>query len=468
MDTDTTPPRRTLWMREALARESDSAPTELVGGARADVCIVGGGLTGLWTALHIKRRHPEADVTLLEADVCGAGASGANGGFAMTWWPKIATLAKLMGTDEALRLARASQQSLAEMAAFCAAHDIDADVLPAGWLWVASNESQVDSWDATIRLLDGMGATPFERLTLEWVSAISGTDRHFGGVFEAGVATVQPGALTRGLRRAAVAAGVRVWEKSPMLSYEASPAGVTVRAPRGVVRADHLVLATNAWLARYPQIRRHLMVLGSDVLATAPIPDLIAESEWKRGAAISDSRRLVHYYRTTRDGRIVFGKGGGRISFRGRFDIGTWGTSTRAGELGSHLHRLYPRTTSARIDDTWAGAVDYSGDGLPFAGRLDGHANVSFAVGFSGNGVGPAHLLGKVLAAMATDGDDEWATSPLIRSPAVHLPPEPLRYLGGHLVRSAIRRKEGAEDRGRAPGRVELFLAGLDPTSFVG
>lgn len=176
----------------------------------------------------------------------------------------------------------------------------------------------------------------------------------------------------------------------------------------------------------------------------------------------------MHYYRTTRDGRIVFGKGGGRISFRGRFDAGTWGTSMRGGELASHLHRLYPRTTSARIDDAWAGAVDYSSDGLPFAGRLDGHSNVSFAVGFSGNGVGPAHLLGKVLAAMATEGDDEWATSPLIRSPSVHLPPEPLRYVGGHLVRSAIRRKEAAEDRGRAPGRADLFLAGLDPTSFVG
>lgn len=457
-------------MQEALDAEGAVTPQELLGTNRVDVCIVGGGLTGLWTALHVKQSHPEIEVGLLEGSLCGVGASGANGGFAMTWWPKFKTLKALFGTDEAVRLARASEQSVAETGAFCATHGIDVDFLRAGWLWAATNPSQVDSWDETIGVLERAGAAPFERLSPARVLEVSGSDGHLGGVFEAGVATVQPALLTRGLRRVASSLGVHVWEHSPMTSFESSPSGVTLHSRQGVVVADRAVLATNAWLAKYARIRRHLLVLGSDVIATAPVPGLIADSdsEWKKGAAVSDSRRLVHYYRTTRDGRIVFGKGGGRISFRGHLDLVGWSASTRSDDLRSHMGRIYPGLAKVPITDSWAGAVDYSSDGLPFAGYLDKHRRVSYAAGFSGNGVGPSHLLGKVLAGMATDGTDEWATSPLIRSPGTYLPPEPFRYVGGHVVRSALQHKEASEDKGLRPARAATLLAGLDPTSFVG
>jgi glycine/D-amino acid oxidase-like deaminating enzyme len=460
--------RRTWWMRQALSNELGSAPECLTGHERVDVCIVGGGMTGLWTAVHIKQIAPETTVAVLEADICGAGASGANGGFAMTWWPKINTLVKLMGPDAALRLAKASEQSVADIGAFCAEHAIDADFIPGGWLWAATNSAQVNSWDATIDVLDGLRVAPFERLSRDRVGEVSGSDRHLGGVFEAGVATVQPAALTRGLRQCALAAGVHVWEKSPMTSFETTPTTVTARTPSGTVTAGRLVLATNAWLARYRQIRRHLLVLGSDVVATDPLPDRIAESAWKQGMAISDSRRLVHYYRTTRDGRIVFGKGGGRISFGGRFDAATWGSSTRTANVRAHLTRIYPDIAGIGLAGSWAGAVDYSCDGLPFIGHLANDPKVSFAAGFSGNGVGPAHLVARVLASLATGIGDEWADSPLIRTPRTYLPPEPIRYLGGQVVRKALERKESAEDRETTPSRAVALVAGLDPTSFVG
>lgn len=459
---------RAWWMRQTLSTELDCAPTPLTGHEQVDVGIVGGGMTGLWTALHIKEIAPDTTVGVLEADICGAGASGANGGFAMTWWPKINTLAKLMGPDTAVRLAKASEQSVADIGAFCAAHGIDADFIPGGWLWAATNGAQLDSWDATIDVLDGMHVAPFERLSRDQVHAVSGSDRHLGGVFEAGVATVQPAALTRGLRRCAMAAGVQIWEKSPMTSLETFPTAVTVRTPSGSVTARRLVLATNARLARYAQIRRHLLVLGSDVVATDPLPDRILDSAWRQGMAISDSRRLVHYYRTTRDGRIVFGKGGGRISFRGRFDATTWGTSTRTNAVRAHLTWIYPDAAGIGLAGSWAGAVDYSCDGLPFIGHLGNDRKVSYAAGFSGNGVGPAHLAARVLASLATGSSDEWAASPLIRTPRTYLPPEPIRYLGGQLVRRALERKESAEDRESTPSRAVAFVAGLDPTSFVG
>jgi len=459
---------RPLWMQLALGETIEDETPGLDGDHVVDVCIVGGGLTGLWTALHIAQREPSIRVGVLEADVCGSGASGANGGFAMTWWPKFATLKKLMSTDDAVRLATASQDAVAQTGLFCAAHGIAADFMPSGWLWVATNSSQLGSWDDTISTLATAGASPFRTLTREEVVAMSGSERHLGGVFEAGVATVQPGALVRGLRAAALAAGVSIWEKTPMLRYEATAKGVTVRVPGATLHASQLVLATNAWLARYPEIRRHLLVLGSDVLATAPAPEELASTGWIPGLAISDSRRLVQYYRPTNDGRVVFGKGGGRIGYGAHMNRSTWSTPLRGPELIDQFRRTYPRLDAVPIDSTWSGAVDYSSDSMPFFGRLGDSPRVHYGVGFSGNGVGPSYLGGKILASLALEGDDEWATSPMVRTPGTTLPPEPFRAIGGWVVRAAMRDKEAAEDQEDNPSDVVRRLTRLDPTSFVG
>jgi glycine/D-amino acid oxidase-like deaminating enzyme len=459
---------RSLWMQDALGREPGSGGPPLSGSHTADVCVVGGGLTGLWAALRLAELDRSLSITVLEADICGSGASGANGGFAMTWWPKVATLKKIMSTDDALRMARDSEHAVAAMGEFCRQHRIDADFMPSGWLWAATNASQVDSWKATLDDLAALGAYPFKELSPDQVTALSGSSQHVGGVFESGVATVQPAALVRGLRSAAIAAGVRVSEHSPMTGYDAGPAAITVRTPAGTVKTQRLVLATNAWLARFREIRRHLLVLGSDVVATAPMPGLLETSGWLPGLAISDSRRLVHYYRTTGDGRVVFGKGGGRLGFCGRFDRDAWATSARTADVSAQLARTYPWIAAANVTHSWAGPIDYSCDSLPFFGRLGGDPRVVYGVGFSGNGVGPSYLGGRILASLSLGLDDEWANSPMIRTPATSLPPEPVRYLGGRLVRAALIRKEADEDREARPSRIAARLAKLDPTSFVG
>ena len=459
---------RAYWMQQVLERGNDGRASALEGEQRVDVCIVGGGLTGLWTALQVVRLEPSIRVGVLEADICGAGASGANGGFAMTWWPKFATLKKLMSTDDALRLAAQSQDAVAQMGRFCEANGDDIEFAPAGWLWTATNTSQLRSWDDAVNQLASAGASPFRVLTKQEVFEMSGSERHLGGVFEAGVATVQPAALVRSLRAAALAAGVSIWEGTPMLGYEVGPRGVRVRAPGASVDAGQLVLATNAWLARYPQIRRHLLVLGSDVIATEPAPERLAATGWTPGLAISDSRRLVHYYRPTRDGRVVFGKGGGRIGFRDSMNRSTWAKPLRESEVVDQFRRTYPGLSDVGIANTWSGAVDYSSDSMPFFGRLGASPRVHYGVGFSGNGVGPSYLAGKILASLALERDDEWATSPMIRTPGTNLPPEPFRLVGGMLVRDAMRAKEASEDREEQPSALVRRLTRLDPTSFVG
>ena len=139
---------RSLWLEEALTAAEDAPRLE--GDERADICIVGGGFTGLWTAIRLKEHDPSLDVVLVEADVCGAGASGRNGGFVLTWWAKFGTLKKVCGGDEAIRLARASAQAVDGIGAFCAEHGIDAHYRRDGWLWAATSEAQLGAWEETL------------------------------------------------------------------------------------------------------------------------------------------------------------------------------------------------------------------------------------------------------------------------------------------------------------------------------
>ncbi|HEV7192136.1 MAG TPA: FAD-binding oxidoreductase [Jatrophihabitantaceae bacterium] len=457
--------RSSLWMEQALSDELAGPSDTLTGRTTTDICIVGGGYTGLWTALAIKDRDPSVQITLLEASVCGAGASGANGGFAMTWWPKWSTLKKLVGSDAAA-VARASETAVAEIGDFVAANGVAADFTAAGWLWAATNSAQLGSWQETIDGWAESGESPYSPVDSATAAAMTGSPTHLGGVFESGVATLHPGRLVRALRRIAIDRGVRIHENTPMTSMYRQGARTVVQTPQGTVAASQIVLATNAALVAYREIRRHLVLLGSDVVATAPCADQI--SDWDPGLAVSDSRRLVHYYRTTKDDRVVFGKGGGRVGFGKRLDPRFWGPSERAEEVTGQLHRTFPRLRPVPITHSWSGAVDYSIDSMPFFGSLSGMPNVHFVAGFSGDGVGPSRLAGHVLASRALGVDDEWSNFPLVREPRGALPPEPARFLGGQIVRRAISRKEAFEDAERRPGRTLVTVAGLDPTSFVG
>jgi glycine/D-amino acid oxidase-like deaminating enzyme len=464
-----TPPDATrgLLFSEAVAAEPPLAGLgPLDGSTRADVCIVGGGFTGLWTALEIKRRSPGTDVLVIEADRCGGGASGRNGGFAMTWWSKFPSLVKLCGTIDALGLARRAEDAVRDIGRFCDEQGIDADFRPCGWVWAATNVGQNDAWGATLAALAAAGVSPYEPLSRNEVAERTGSPVHLAGVFEPGVATVQPAKLARGLTRVALRAGVRICEGTAMTELRGGdPAEIVT--DRGIVRASAVVLAINAWASQIPQVGRGLVVVSSDVVATAPIPDELDAIGWRHGPAVSDSRRLVNYYRTSRDGRVLFGKGGGAVAVNGRLGREYHVASPRAAEVSAQFRFIYPMLWQAPIEQAWRGPIDYSVTGLPFFARLDGQPNVIIAAGFSGNGVGPSKLAGELLAEMTLDGGDAGLPPALTRMPAPRLPPEPVRYVGARLVRGALARKEAREDVGGRPDRLTTFLAGLDPTSFV-
>jgi putative aminophosphonate oxidoreductase len=458
---------RSWWLSEAGSGDGHEPErqTPLQGDQRAEVCIVGGGFTGLWTALRIKEQAPQTDVAIVEADICGGGPSGRNGGFALSFWHHFAALEHACGSVEALRLAHASCDAIDEIGSFCEQHRIDAQYRPDGWFWTATNASQVGAWASTIEAIGSHGEQPFAAVDPAELVSATGSSSHIAGVFERTAATVQPALLARGLMRVAQERGVKVFEGSPMVALQRSTP-LVVRTASGQLTADRVVLAINAWSGQVRELRRAFVVVSSDIAITEPAGEGLSGSGWRDGACISDSRLMVNYYRTTPDGRIALGKGGGRLAYGTQIGSSFTGASPIETELAARLRLLYPFTANVPIAASWTGPIDRTVDGLPFFVAL-GRPDLVCGAGYSGNGVAPSVLGGRILASLALGLDDEWARCGLVRRPPRGMPGEPARYIGGNIVRNAVGRKERAEDDGRPVAALDRALAGLAPAGLV-
>jgi glycine/D-amino acid oxidase-like deaminating enzyme len=332
-------------------------------------------------------------------------------------------------------------------------------------LWTATSPAQLGSWEGAAAAAARAGEQPFEILSAEEVQRRTGSAVHLGAAFEAGAATVQPALLARGLRRVVVARGVRIYERSPMVELDRE--GGVVRTRSGSVQAGAIVLATGAWLAGIPELTRAVVAVSSDMVATAPMAERLEAAGWTGGEAISNCRLMVHYYRTTHDGRIAFGQGGHRHAFGGRVEDEFFAASASAErQLGRDLVRLVPYADGVEVTHAWGGPIDRTADGAPIFGRLPGAVPIVYAVGYSGNGVAPSLTAGKILASSALGRDDEWSGSGLVSGVTGRFPPEPIRYLGGFVVRAAVKRKESREDDGRSVDPLTRRVAGLAPQGF--
>lgn len=454
---------RSLWLDE-VAGDSPAQPP-LEGDASADVAIIGGGYVGLWTAIRIKERDPACDVAILERDVCGSGASGRNGGMALSWWPKLASLVRICGNDEALRLAGASESAVDEIEGFCAAHGIDAHFRRGGLLWTATAPAQVGAWDPVLRLCERLGVEPFRRLSASEVAERTGSDAHLAGVFDPKAATVQPAALARGLRRVALDMGVRIHERSPMRSFTRDRP-LAISTDHGLLRAETLVIAMNAWSGELPELRRSIVVVSSDIVVTPPAPDRLTEVGWTGGEGITDSQTMVDYYRTTRDGRIAFGKGTAGVGFGGRIDERFDRDTRRARLAAADFRRYYPALADLPLVRDWAGPIDRTPTSVPILGHLGGREHIIYGVGWSGNGVGPSVIGGRILSSLALAVSDEWSTTPLVDRQHDRFPPEPVRFLGAKVVRRAVMAKERTEANRAAPSALAERLARLAPAGL--
>ncbi|MBV9047370.1 MAG: hypothetical protein JOY58_03825, partial [Solirubrobacterales bacterium] len=197
-----------------------------------------------------------------------------------------------------------------------------------------------------------------------------------------------------------------------------------------------------------------------------PIPERLQEIGWTGGEGITDSQVMVNYYRTTDDGRIAFGKGTAGLPYGGRIGSGFDRSSRRSAMVAAEFHRSYPALAGVPLEHDWGGPIDRTSNSVPIFGRLGGRDHILYGVGWSGNGVGPSVLGSRILASLALEIDDQWSHAQLVDRPHQRFPPEPLRYLGGQLVRRAVIRKEAAERARRQPAKLAVQLAKLAPAGL--
>ena len=440
------------WLEEAGPIEP-TAPLER--DASADVVVVGGGYLGLWTAWQLKALDPGCDVVVLEAGLAGHGPSGRNGGFVSTLWDDLAILRDRVGDDRALEVARASERGVRGIGEWCGREGVDAWYRAAPTLVVATSEAQLDASADAIEACAAVGAAE-EVLPITGDELRKRCDAGFlGGAIVRTSATVHPARLALGLRARTLDAGVRLHERTPVRRLGADAIAVT---PRGRVRAGAVVLAVNSATAGFPGFRLAHAVASSHIVVTEPVPDVIEELGWTGGEPIADGRTLLHYLRTTRDGRIAFGWGGGRMGFGarrlGRLEVDPHAVRTARDDL----LRFFPQLRGRRITHAWGGPIDVSPTHLPIFGS---RGRVHHGFGFTGNGAGPAYLGGEILARLALDRRDELTRLALVDADRRLMPPEPLRWAGGSVIRAALVRSDRAEDAGRAPGPATRFVTGL-------
>jgi glycine/D-amino acid oxidase-like deaminating enzyme len=436
------------WLAEAGPVEPFPA---LAGERSADVVVIGGGYAGLWTAWQLRERG--ADVTVLEADLCGHGPSGRNGGFCETLWTQLPELIERFGREKALATAEASSETVAAIGAWCDAQGVDAWFTRAGYLQVSTSAAHDRVLD---RVLDVASPDRVRALDGAEVRARCDSARFRRGLLVEDDATVQPARLALGLRDRVRAAGVNVCERSRVRALQVrGPGEVVAETAGGRVRAGAAVLTVNAATRGFAPLRSRLSVTSSHIVLTEPVPDVLEAIGWTGGESVADSRTFLHYFRTTRDGRIAFGWGGGRLAVGARLNGRIEVDSDVAAEVGEHLVTMFPALAGRAITHAWGGPIDVSPSHLPQIGTLDG-APVHYAFGFTGNGVGPSHLAGRALAALASGEHSDLA---LVDPAPVRVPPEPLAWLGGLVVRRAFLRKERLEESGRAVDPVTGVLA---------
>jgi len=451
---------RSWWLDQALADDPGRPCSPLTGALEADVCIVGGGFAGLWTAYELSEREPALRVVLLEATVCGAGGSGSNGGFFSSSWASVGELCRRFGDEAGLRWATALGDQVAELGRWCERHHADVEFHHDGIVYAQAGAWQSGPDGEALALLESRGLG--ERLrALDAAEArrVADSPRLTGGLFTPDLATVQPARLARELRRVVLERGVSICEGSRVLALRPGrPA--TVETAGGAVRADQVVLAHGAWAADRPEFARAFAVGVDYMVVTEPIPERLAQIGWTSHAGLADRRQMLFYLRRTADDRIAIG-GGGMAMVYGAGIAGRVLASQRLARLAAHgLLWLFPQLEGVRFEQAWSGPMDMTRSGLPFFWTLPG-GNVHAGLGFSGHGLTSTKVGGRILASLALGTDDEWTALPVV-GPPDPLPPEPLRWPMVRTAEWAYEASDRAAERGRrrplVPGAVIALM----------
>jgi glycine/D-amino acid oxidase-like deaminating enzyme len=439
------------------ADEPDSNPT-LVRTESCDLCIVGGGYTGLWTAIIAKERDPSRDVILIDAHEVGSAASGRNGGFMDSSLTHGVANAQQRFPDEVNVLEELGLHNLNEIESAIRRYNIDCDYERTGAIDVATS-SHPASYLAELRddyqQLRSLGQS-VEWLDQETLRSQVHSPTYSGGLWRKDrAALVDPARLAWGLKTAAESLGVRIYEDSKATSVEKDGVGVLVDTPLGRVRAGKVALGTNAFKPLLKRLGHYVAPVYDYCLVTEPLtPAQLASIGWQNRQGISDIPNQFHYYRLTADNRILWGGYDAMYYFRGKMNTELESRPESWALLSQHFFQTFPQLEGVRFSQAWGGAIDTCTRFSVFWGRAMG-GRVAYALGYTGLGTASTRFGAEVMLDLL-DGRRSKATSTkFVQDKPLPFPPEPFRFAGIQATRWSL-------DREDKTGKRNVWLKSLD------
>jgi glycine/D-amino acid oxidase-like deaminating enzyme len=443
---------RPYWPQTLSAREPH-LPLEHV--IQCDLCIVGGGYTGLWAALHAKEQAPGREVVVLEGIRCGSGASSRNGGFLQYSLTHGIENGRIRFPEEIAAIERLGMRNYEELCADLERHGIEAELELTGELEVAVSPDDLAYLKDSARALQEFGQRA-ELLDREAVQAEIHSPLYVGGLWQrSGAAMVNPARLADGLREAALRAGVRIFEHSRVRRLRRSRYGVDAITDAGVVHAAKVLIATSAYDPLVPAIGRYVAPVYDYALMTEPLSEAQLDSiGWSRRQGIGDSGYQFHYYRLSADNRILWGGYDAVYRYGGPVGPDLDDDQATFARLSRNFFTTFPQLEGLRFTHRWGGAIDTCSRFSVFFGRALG-GRVVYAMGYTGLGVGASRFGGRTGLDLLDGRVTEATALEFVRRRPVPFPPEPLRSAVIQFTRNRI----AAADR---TGQRGLWLRTLD------
>jgi glycine/D-amino acid oxidase-like deaminating enzyme len=439
------------------ADEPDSNPT-LVRTESCDLCIVGGGYTGLWTAIIAKERDPSRDVILIDAHEVGSAASGRNGGFMDSSLTHGVANAQQRFPDEVNVLEELGLHNLNEIESAIRRYNIDCDYERTGAIDVATS-SHPASYLAELRddyqQLRSLGQS-VEWLDQETLRSQVHSPTYSGGLWRKDrAALVDPARLAWGLKTAAESLGVRIYEDSKATSVEKDGVGVLVDTPLGRVRAGKVALGTNAFKPLLKRLGHYVAPVYDYCLVTEPLtPAQLASLGWQNRQGISDIPNQFHYYRLTADNRILWGGYDAMYYFRGKMNTELESRPESWALLSQHFFQTFPQLEGVRFSHAWGGAIDTCTRFSVFWGRAMG-GRVAYALGYTGLGTASTRFGAEVMLDLLDGRRSKATATKFVQDKPLPFPPEPFRFAGIQATRWSL-------DREDKTGKRNVWLKSLD------
>ncbi len=441
-----------LWLADPA--RPDPRPS-LAGDIDTDLLVVGGGFSGLWTALRAKERNPELDVVLVEGGVLAHAASGRNGGFVASSICHGAVNGIERWPDEYATLHRFGLDNLRGIEETISRYRIDCDYQRSGEFDVACEDYQVGHLREVQSMLAEYGIE-HRVLDAAEIQAEVASPLYRGAISDPDVGTVNPARLAWGLATAVESLGVRVYERTVVTDVSRDGAELRAVTPAGVVRAHRIALATAAHTPLLRRLRNYVVPVFDHVVATAPLPAEVLDAiGWRGRQGIGDSGNQFHYYRLTSDNRILWGGYDAVYAAGERPGSKLERDDFLSARLVQHLHDTFPAVREVPIEFSWAGAIDTCSRFSAFWGQAYS-GQLTYGLGYTGLGVGASRFGADVMLDLIEGVDSERCALRMVRTKPLPFPPEPIRTLGINITRASLAKAD------RNQGQRNLWLKMLD------